>query len=149
MQLGGSIMNRLNKFITAALPRALVVVLCSFLLSFTIPDAFAQATTGSLGGVVTDPSGAVIPGAEVTATEIATGVQTKVTSNADGVYSIPRLKPGLYNLEFQKSGFKRQQFQQITLNLGASVTIDAVLQTGELTETITVTAAGEELSKEE
>jgi outer membrane receptor protein involved in Fe transport len=142
-------MNRLKKSITAAFPRSLVVLLCSFLLSLTIPAAFAQATTGSLGGLVTDPSGAVIPGAEVTATEIATGVQTKVASNADGVYSIPRLKPGLYNLEIQKQGFKKQQIQQIAISIGAAVTLDALLQTGEVTETVTVTAAGEELNKEE
>jgi outer membrane receptor protein involved in Fe transport len=143
-------MNRLNKFIIAAPPRALMaVLLCSFLISFTIPEALAQATTGTLGGVVADPSGAVIPAAEVTATEIATGVQTKVTSNADGLYSIPRLKPGLYNLEIQKPGFKKQQFEQVAVSIGATVTLDAVLQAGQLSETVTVTAAGEQLNKEE
>jgi len=142
-------MNRLHKLYTAALPRALVVLLSSILLSFTVPAAFAQATSGSLEGVVTDSSTAVIPGAEITATEIATGAQTKVTSNSDGIFSIPRLKPGLYTLVIQKQGFKKQEFQQVIVNIGQVATLDATLQAGQVTETVTVTAAGQELIQKE
>src|SRR5580704_614097 len=129
--------------------RAAYALLCVTLLAFMVPNTLAQATTGTIGGVVTDPQGAVIPGAEVTATETATGVQTKVTTNGDGVYSIPRLKPGTYTLSISKQGFKRQEFQQVTLTIAQDVTLDAILQAGQVTETVTVTATGEELNKEE
>jgi outer membrane receptor protein involved in Fe transport len=130
-------------------PVSTCILLAVSLLTFNVPNTLAQATTGTIGGVVTDPQGAVIPGAEVTATETATGVQTKVTTNGDGVYSIPRLKPGTYTLSISKQGFKRQEFQQVTLTIAQDVTLDAILQAGQVTETVTVTATGEELNKEE
>src|ERR1700733_6835930 len=124
-------------------------LLAAALLTFTAPNTLAQATTGTIGGVVTDPQGAAVPGAEVTASEIATGIQTKVTTNGDGVYSISRLKPGTYTLSITKQGFKRQEFQQVALTIAQDLTLDAILQAGQVTETVTVTATGEELNKEE
>ena len=130
-------------------------VVCVALLSLTTASAFgaatayAQATTGSIGGVVSDSTGAVIPGAEVTATEVATRIQTKVQTNADGVYNMPRLKPGLYTVTVTKQGFKTQEFQQVTLNIAQDLTLDAALQAGQPSETITVTAAGQELIQRE
>ena len=128
---------------------AQAAIMGAMLLSLSAPKSLAQATTGNIGGVVTDTSGAVIAGAEVTTTEVATGIQTKVTTNADGVYSLPRLKPGTYTLSVTKQGFKRQEFQQVTLSIGQTLTLDAVLQAGALSETVTVTAAGEELINKE
>jgi outer membrane receptor protein involved in Fe transport len=124
-------------------------LLAAALLTFTAPNTLAQATTGTIGGVVTDPQGAVIPGAEVTASETATGIQTKVVTNADGVYSIPRLKPGTYTLSVAKGGFKRQEFQQVTLTIAQDLTLDAILQPGQVSETVTVTAAGQDLINKE
>jgi hypothetical protein len=129
--------------------RAAYALLCVTLLAFMVPNTLAQATTGTIGGVVTDPAGAVIPAADVTATELATGIQTKVTTNSDGVYSFQRLKPGAYTLSITKQGFKRQEFQQITLTIGQALTLDAILQAGQVSETVTVTAAGEELINKE
>jgi outer membrane receptor protein involved in Fe transport len=129
--------------------RAAYALLFVTLLAFMVPNTLAQATTGTIGGVVTDPQGAVIPGAEVTATELATGQQTKVTTNGDGVYSLSRLKPGTYTLSIAKGGFKRQEFQQVTLTIAQNLTLDAVLQAGQLSETVTITAAGEELINKE
>jgi outer membrane receptor protein involved in Fe transport len=134
-------------------PRVALVSVCTLLafalLTFTVPNTLAQATTGTIGGVVTDPQGAVIPGADVTATETATGIQTKVTTNGDGVYSLGRLKPGTYTLSITKQGFKRQEFQQVTLTIAQDLTLDAILQAGQVTETVTVTATGEELINKE
>jgi outer membrane receptor protein involved in Fe transport len=129
--------------------RAANALLCVTLLAFMVPSAFGQATTGSIGGTVTDPSGAVIPGAEVTASELATGIQTRVSTNADGIYSLPKLKGGLYTLTVVKQGFKRQEFQQVTVNIGQDLTLDAILQAGQVSETVTVTAAGQELIQKE
>jgi outer membrane receptor protein involved in Fe transport len=124
-------------------------LLCVTLLAFMVPSAFGQATTGNIGGTVTDSSQGVIAGADVTATELGTGIQTKVSTNGDGVYSLPRLKPGAYTLTIVKTGFKRQEFDQVTLTIGQSLTLDAVLQAGQLSETVTVTASGEELINKE
>jgi hypothetical protein len=129
--------------------RAAYALLCVTVLAFMAPSAFGQATTGNIGGTVTDPSGAVIPGAEVIATELATGIQTKVSTNADGIYSMPRVKPGLYTLTVVKQGFKRQEFQQVVVNIGQDLTLDAILQAGQVSETVTVTAAGQELIQKE
>ena len=119
------------------------------LLTLMAPKSMAQATTGSIGGVVTDSSGAVISGADVTAIELATGIQTRVISNGDGVFSLPRLKPGAYTVSVAKQGFKKQEFQNVTLSIAQALTLDAVLTAGELSETVTVTAAGQELIQKE
>src|SRR4029078_3878858 len=121
----------------------------ALLFPITVPVAMAQATTGSLRGVVTDSTGAVSPDPHVTARETATGSDTKTKSNSDGLYNFPRLKPGVYTLVVQKQGYKKQEFQQVTISIGQDTTIDAALQAGQLTETVTVTASGEELIQKE
>ncbi|MFL6275039.1 MAG: TonB-dependent receptor domain-containing protein [Blastocatellia bacterium] len=138
-------LRRTKKLASAA------IFLMAFALLFpiTVPVAMAQATTGSLRGVVTDSTGAVIPDADVTAMEAATGSDTKTKSNSDGLYNFPRLKPGVYTLVVQKQGYKKQEFQQVTISLGQDTSIDAALQAGQLTETVTVTASGEELIQKE
>src|SRR5947207_5308533 len=104
-------LRRTKKLASAA------IFLMAFALLFpiTVPVAMAQATTGSLRGVVTDATGAIIPDADVTATNTATGVETKTKSNGDGLYNFPRLQPGSYTLTVQKQGYKRQEFQEVTV----------------------------------
>ncbi|HEY6331645.1 MAG TPA: carboxypeptidase regulatory-like domain-containing protein, partial [Blastocatellia bacterium] len=134
---------------TSLIKSAACAVMALCLLSTVSTTARAQATTGTIGGVVTDSTGAVIAGATVVAAENATGVQTKVLTNADGVYSIPQLKPGTYTLSVSKQGFKTQQFQEVALSIAASLTLDAVLSAGSPSETVTVTATGQELLEKE
>ncbi|HEY6332051.1 MAG TPA: TonB-dependent receptor, partial [Blastocatellia bacterium] len=129
--------------------RLACMFMCITLLGFIVPSAFGQATTGSLGGTVTDPTGAVIPGADVTANEVATGIQTKVVTNVDGIYNMPRMKPGVYTVAVTKAGFKRQVFEEVTINIAQDMVLDAILQTGQVSETVTVTASGQELIQKE
>jgi outer membrane receptor protein involved in Fe transport len=141
-------MKRLRR--TRKLASAVVfLMLATLMFPFTAPLALAQATTGGLRGAVTDEKGAVIPDADVTAKNDATGVENKSKTNGEGIYSFPRLSPGIYTLSVQKQGFKRQEFQQVTVAIGQEQTIDAGLQTGQLSETVTVTASGEELIQKE
>src|SRR5690242_750035 len=84
------------------------LMLATVMNAFTSPVASAQATTGSLRGVVTDNKGAVIPDADVTAKNDATGVETKTRTNGEGLYNFPRLAPGTYTVSVQKQGFKKQ-----------------------------------------
>jgi len=69
--------------------------------------AFAQSITGSITGIVSDSSGSVIPGAQVSVTNIGTGVRSTATTDASGNYSIPLLPRGNYRLESTVQGFKR------------------------------------------
>src|SRR5436309_1766032 len=116
---------------------ATFLIALTLLFPFAVPVAMAQATTGSLRGVVTDPTGAVIPDAEVTATEVSTGIETKTKSNGDGLYNLPRLNPGVYTLVVQRQGYKKQEFQQVNITIGHDTSIDVALQAGQLTETVT------------
>src|SRR5271165_3386057 len=68
--------------------------------------AFGQRTTGTLRGQVLDPSGAVVPNAQVTITNQETAVVTKVTTTSAGTYNVPSLLPGLYKLSMEAKGFK-------------------------------------------
>lgn len=141
-------MKRLRR--TRKLASAVVcLMLATLVFPFTAPLAMAQATTGGLKGVVSDNQGAVITDADVTAKNDGTGVETKTRTNSDGLYRFPSLSPGNYTLSIQKQGFKRQEFQQVTVGVGQEASIDAVLQAGQLSETVTVTASGEELIQKE
>ena len=110
-----------------------------FLAALT--PAFAQGTTGSVNGTVTDNSGAVLPGVTVTATGPAVmGVQTAVT-NEQGQYRFPTLPPGTYRLEYQLAGFGTVVRDQIVVSIGFTATINVQLQVATLNETVTVTGA--------
>lgn len=128
---------------------AAFLMLATLVFPFTAPAAMAQATTGGLRGVVTDAAGAVVAGADVTAKNDATGIETKSKTNNEGLYNFPRLLPGTYTLTVEKQGFKKQEFQQVIVAIGQEQTIDVALQAGLETETVTVTATGEELIQKE
>lgn len=101
---------------------------------------FAQSQTGRITGKITDPAGAAVPGAEVVAVDQETGVHTKGVSSAAGVYAIPFLPPGRYQVEVSHSGFKKYERPNITLGTSESVPLDIELQLGNVSETITVEA---------
>ncbi|HZY62077.1 MAG TPA: carboxypeptidase-like regulatory domain-containing protein, partial [Edaphobacter sp.] len=78
----------------------------------------AQTITGSVNGTVTDPSGAVIPNAKVTATNVATGVTTPTTTNNDGIYNIRFLQIGTYKVTIDAPGFATATYGPFTLETG-------------------------------
>src|SRR3990172_4383121 len=79
---------------------------------------WGQAPTGEITGTVTDASGAAVPGATLTLTHPATNTQREVSSNEAGVYSLPALPPGLYELKVSKEGFASQVRGGIELLVG-------------------------------
>jgi hypothetical protein len=93
---------------------------------------------GSVSGTVKDPSGAVVPNANVSATDIDTGVHTKLTTNGSGFYSFPELPVGRYNIAIEKKGFKPYQRTGVAIDANSALTVDAVLNVGETSDVITV-----------
>ena len=100
----------------------------------------SQSPQASISGVITDPQGAVLPGAEVTATEIATGVRTTTRTNDAGFYSLRPLPIGDYTLAANLGGFRRHLREGINLTTGQALELNLTLELGAVAETITVTA---------
>src|SRR3954466_10274759 len=100
----------------------------------------AQSATGSIFGVVTDSSGAVIAGAGVKATNLATNVSRNGNSAEDGSYSLTFLPLGSYRVEVTAANFKKFEQTGIVLEIDRSAKINPVLQLGTVTETVAVNA---------
>ncbi len=104
-----------------------VFCLCSVMPA---PSAFAQTTTGSVVGSVTDPTGAVVQGAQVIATNVETGVETSTITGKDGAYSIRFLPIGHYKVSVLATGFESAQFVDFALEIDQTAKVDAKLKIG-------------------
>jgi hypothetical protein len=120
----------------AKLLRVLAVV-CAALLA-SVP-AHSQGSSGRILGVVTDQSGGNVGNATVTITDVQRGVSQNLTTDSDGVYVALSLLPGTYTFRAEYKGFKIFERKNILVEVGKDVRIDAVLQPGSTTETITIT----------
>jgi Carboxypeptidase regulatory-like domain/TonB-dependent Receptor Plug Domain len=100
----------------------------------------AQKYTGTIRGVVTDPSGAVIPGVQVTVTNTGTGASRTATTGSAGEYVVPELTPGTYDVRFKQAHFKEFVSRGVELNVSSTSVINAALTMGSATEAITVEA---------
>jgi Carboxypeptidase regulatory-like domain/TonB dependent receptor len=94
--------------------------------------------TGSISGLVTDPTGAVVAGAQVAVTEIQTGVRTEVATDAKGFYDFPTLAIGTYELEVHQPGFKTFRQTNIVIDANSAVKVDVSLQVGTTSENVEV-----------
>ena len=117
-----------------------------FLLTLCVSGR-AQAVYGSISGTVTDPSGAVVSGAKVTITSVERKTSDTVTANDSGLYVKERLLPGNYEVKVESQGFKASVIPSVVVNIDAQTKADAVLQTGAVTDTVTVTAGEGQLLK--
>src|ERR1035441_1699027 len=97
--------------------------------------------TAQIGGVVKDASGAGIPGAEIKATQTATGAVRTTTSGADGGFVMPNLPIGPYQLEATKQGFSKYVQSGLQLNVDSNPTLDISLKVGASNDQVTVEAA--------
>ena len=111
--------------------------------------AGAQVQFGVLTGTVTDPTGAVIPGAEVTVTNLGTGSARTITTNSAGVYRAGQLLVGLYNIEVTAPGFKTGELTNVIVNVGAIARQDFQLEVGATTEVVTVEAGATLINTED
>ncbi len=108
----------------------------------------AQANRATVTGTVTDSSGAVIVGVEVSAKNLGTDVVTHAVTNADGIYVVPNLPPGAYSITFRKNGFKALERPSITLDSTEVTQINGALQVGAAIESIMVTADAPVIDRE-
>ncbi|MBV9301448.1 MAG: TonB-dependent receptor [Acidobacteriaceae bacterium] len=104
----------------------------------SVSPLWGQAET-SLRGVITDPSGASVPIAQVTLANPATGLERHSSSNAKGEYEMLQLPPGTYRLTVEASGFKKYEVTDLQLQVNSPATVNAALQVGGTTETVEVT----------
>jgi hypothetical protein len=100
--------------------------------------ASAQTVTGSIRGLVTDPSGAVVSGTAITATNVNTGVKTTTTTDKAGNYNIQTLSIGSYTVTAARQGFKMTSVGPISLEIDQIAKIDMKLQVGEVSSTVEV-----------
>jgi len=103
--------------------------------------ALAQVTTGSIYGVVTDESKAVLPGATVQVTNTQTGAARALVSGRDGIYRAFNLTPGTYTVTAELPGFAQATRDNITVNIGRDVAVDILLTLGAVSEQVTVSGA--------
>src|SRR5450755_642106 len=111
---------------------------CLISLCF-LSSALGQNVTGSIAGVVTDPSGAVVVGAKVVSENTATGARTSVETNPSGVYTLRFLPIGKYAVTITAKGFATERVQAFPLEINQTAKVDATLKISELT-TVEVTA---------
>src|SRR5712692_9571036 len=95
---------------------------------------------GSLSGTIKDTTGGVVPGATVTATNTALGTQVATTTDVQGFYSLPKVPVGRYELVIQLEGFKPHKRTGLVVDADAALQVNAVLEVGEQSEMITVSA---------
>jgi outer membrane receptor protein involved in Fe transport len=112
--------------------------LSTILFTGTVQRVWAQGTTGTILGTVTDSSGGAIPDATVRVTNSGTNATQVITSDAQGRYRLSDLPVGDYDVQTEKSGFQTVDHRGITLNAGADVVVDFSLPVGQVTQAVTV-----------
>src|SRR5690242_10839852 len=117
-------------------------------LSFWAAVSLAQMSTSQITGTVRDPSGAVVPGASVTATNEATGVNYKQNTTDAGLYAFPALPVGTYTISVEMQGFRTIKKTSNVLVVGTPLAVDMTLEVGSANETISVEATAAQLQTE-
>ena len=123
----------------------LQICFCVLFASLSTGWAFGQAEAGSIAGTVRDPSGAVIPGAQVTATSVATGAARTTKTGNSGQYNIPGLTPGSYGISVTSGNFAPFT-TQIEVTVGGAATVDAQLTVGSQATTVQVASGSTQVN---
>ena len=111
-----------------------------FTLLVLAGSLFAQGERSELNGIITDSTGAAIPGVTVTAVETLTKVETRAVSTDSGVFRIPYLQPGLYKISVSKTGFRQAAVDNISLRVAQTLTVDFKLEVGQVSDSVSVSA---------
>jgi hypothetical protein len=120
------------------IPVRVLLVALGVLLSFPVPDTFAQSTSGSFRGIVFDPDGKTIAAAEVIVVNDETRAQYVTTTNVEGLYAVENIPPGPYRIQVSKFGFKTIVKPDLILNVQDSLVLNFSLPVGASMVTVTV-----------
>jgi hypothetical protein len=113
---------------------------------FCLPSQMkAQSSGGKLTGIATDTSKAAVPNANVVLTKQSTHIAYKAVTSAEGIYTFPEVAPGIYNVSISAPTFKKYSQDGITVQVGQTVSVNAMLENGSTTETVTVDSDASQL----
>ncbi len=116
--------------------------------SLTCLVVLGQVEQATVTGTVTDPSGAVMPNVRLVVRNSQTGVETATRTNAEGIYRVPYLHPGTYEVSAEAQGFKKARITGVGLTVGLTATVDISLEVGAVQNEVTVTAAAAMLEQQ-
>lgn len=125
--------------------RSFLALGCLLALLFAVPMHAQQQNSGAINGTVTDSSGAVLPGATITAVVVATGVSVTTQTDSAGQYIVPNLPVGLVTLKVTGTGFETTEFDNVRMVAGQTLTLDATLRVGSVAQNVTVNAEAERI----
>src|ERR1044071_1147884 len=125
--------------------KKLAAVLAVFVCLISVHHASAQTSNATLGGTVSDTSGAFIPGVSVTATNTGTGIVSTVLSNEAGAYQFASLQTGTYSVSADLPGFQTQTYNNVTLGVSQQVRLNFTLQVGGVAQSVEVNVAADTL----
>src|SRR5436309_15333928 len=126
---------RQTRFTTALL------LICAVLAA----TGFAQTSNATLGGTVSDSTGALIPGVSVTATNIQTGIVNTVITNEAGAYQFASLQTGTYKISAELNGFQTKTYSDVALGISQQVRLNFSLQVANVAQSVEVTIAADTL----
>jgi hypothetical protein len=118
----------------------LAIGLVAVVLLLSIP-LLAQNNTGIISGRVTDPSGAVVPNAQIIVTQTEANVDAVSATNSDGLFRVPSLRDGPYRVTITASGFKRQVREGLSLRIGENLNVEIRLEVRAVSDSVEVTSA--------
>ena len=116
--------------------RALMYLVSLLSLSVSL---LAQADRGTITGLVTDPSGASVPGATITLKNTGTNLEIATASGSSGNYSLPNLPVGVYTMTVGAAGFRTHARSEVQVTVNQTIRLDIVMEVGEVTQTVNVT----------
>lgn len=121
-----------------------LLLVCTALVAFSLP-LLAQERFGNIGGSVKDATGAVVPDATVTATNVESQRALSAKTRSDGSFSLVNIEPGRYSLSVVKKGFRRYEVKDLLVVLGKTTNVDAAIEVGAATESIEVSGTAEQI----
>jgi len=114
---------------------------------FCLSPAMSQSGRGTLTGTVKDTTGAVVPGAQIVISNMGTGVEFDAITTDAGIYRIPYIPPGKYRISASNTGFKKTVRENVEIDVAETVTMDFVLEVGQISETVSVTGTAPMLER--
>src|SRR2546421_2133723 len=139
--VGWKILNQLHKFRGCSVrQRTFCVLFAAFLVLAASGVAWSQTVQGVITGTITDPTGAVVPGATVTITNVGTNISQTTTTGSDGSYRFPLVPPGTYTIEIKAANFAGLRASGIVVEASQTVSFNRQLELAKTSQLVEVTA---------